>query len=132
ATDSTGASGSASFSWTVSSSSTETVTVTNPGNQTGTVGTAVSLQVKATDSAGKALSYSATGLPAGLSISSSGLISGTPTAAGTSSVTVTASSGTASGSASFSWTVSTSGGGCTSPGQKLGNPGFETGTASPW
>jgi serine protease len=132
ATDSTGASGSTSFSWTVSSSSTETVTVTNPGNQTGTVGTAVSLQVKATDSAGKALSYSATGLPAGLSISSSGLISGTPTAAGTSSVTVTASSGTASGSASFSWTVSASGGGCTSPGQKLGNPGFETGTASPW
>jgi hypothetical protein len=24
------------------------------------------------------------------------------------------------------------GGGCTSPGQKLGNPGFETGSASPW
>ena len=35
------------------------------------------------------------------------------------------------GSATFSWTISTSGGGggCSSPGQKLRNPGFETGTA---
>src|SRR5580698_4711326 len=54
-----------------------TVTVTSPGNQTGTVGTAASLQVSGTDSAsGQTLTYSATGLPAGLSISSSGLISG--------------------------------------------------------
>ncbi len=59
------------------------MTVTNPGNQTGTVGTAVSLQIHATDSAsGQTLTYSATGLPAGLSINSStGLISGTPTTA---------------------------------------------------
>src|ERR1039457_4611438 len=86
-----------------------TVTVTNPGNQTGTVGTAVSLQIKATDSAsGQTLTYSATGLPAGLSISSStGLISGTPTTAGSSSVTVTAKDTTgATGSASFTWTIS--------------------------
>jgi O-glycosyl hydrolase len=94
-----------------------TVTVTNPGNQTTATGTAVSLQVHATDSAaGQTLSYSATGLPAGLSISSStGLISGTPTRVGTSSVTVTATDTTgASGSASFTWTVSsgTTGGGC--------------------
>ena len=63
-----------------------TVTVTNPGNQTGTVGTAASLQVDASDSAsGQTLTYTATGLPAGLSINSgTGLISGTPTAAGTS------------------------------------------------
>lgn len=69
-----------------------TVTVTNPGNQSTQVNTAVSLQIKATDSdAGQSLTYSATGLPAGLSINSStGLISGTPTAVGTSSVTVTA------------------------------------------
>ncbi|MBV9449585.1 MAG: hypothetical protein JO345_27195, partial [Streptosporangiaceae bacterium] len=66
-----------------------TVTVTNPGNQSGTVGTAVSLQISASDSAsGQTLTYTATGLPAGLSISSSGLISGTPTTAATSSVTV--------------------------------------------
>jgi putative Ig domain-containing protein len=114
-----------------------TVTVTNPGNQTGTVGTAASLQISASDSAsGQTLTYSASGLPAGLSINSStGLISGTPTTAGTSGVTVTATDGTgASGSASFTWTVSSSGGGgggCTAA-QLLGNPGFETGSISPW
>ncbi|MFD0637396.1 putative Ig domain-containing protein [Catenulispora yoronensis] len=85
------------------------MTVTNPGSLSGVVGTAVSKQISATDSAGKALTYSATGLPAGLSISSSGLISGTPTTAGTSSVTVTASSGTASGSTTFSFTITSSG-----------------------
>ena len=114
-----------------------TVTVTNPGNQTGTVGTAASLQISASDSAsGQTLAYSASGLPAGLSINSStGLISGTPTTAGTSNVTVTATDTTgASGSASFTWTVSSSGGGgggCTAQ-QLLGNPGFETGSISPW
>jgi len=109
------------------------VTVNNPGNQSGTVGTALSLQITGSDSdTSKTLTYSATGLPAGLSISSSGLISGAPTAAGTSSVTVAAHDGTgASGSTSFSWTISSTGG-CGSPGQKLGNPGFETGTAAPW
>src|ERR1700753_198681 len=89
-----------------------TVTVTGPGNQSSTVGTAASLQVKAADSgAGQTLSYSAPGLPAGLSINSTtGLISGTPTAAGTSNVTVTARDGTgATGSASFTWTVSAGG-----------------------
>jgi hypothetical protein len=112
-----------------------TVTVTNPGSQTGTVGTAVSLQIHASDSAsGQTLTYSATGLPAGLSISSSGLISGTPTTAATSSVTVKATDTTgASGSASFTWTISSSGGGtCSSHTQLLGNPGFETGSAAPW
>ncbi len=91
-----------------------TVTVTNPGSQAATVGTAASLQVKASDSAsGQTLTYSATGLPAGESISSStGLISGTPSTAGTYSVTVTATDTTgASGSAAFAWTVSSSSGG---------------------
>jgi acetylxylan esterase len=90
-----------------------TVTVTNPGSQSGTVGTAASLQVRATDSAsGQTLTYSATGLPAGLSISSTGAITGTPTTAGTSSVTVTATDTTgAKGTATFTWTVSASGGG---------------------
>jgi serine protease len=106
-----------------------TVTVTSPGNQTSTVGTAVSLQISGTDSAsGQTLSYSATGLPAGLSISSSGLITGTPTTAGTSSVTVTATDTTsASGSASFSWTVNPVPGG-----NAISNGTFETGTLSGW
>jgi hypothetical protein len=110
------------------------VSVNNPGDQSTPVGTAASLRMSATDTAGGTLSYSATGLPAGLSINSStGLISGTPTTAGTSNVTVTAHDSTGpSGSTSFTWTVSSSGGGCATPGQKLGNPGFETGTAPPW
>src|SRR3984885_13004284 len=111
-----------------------TVTVTNPGSQTATAGTAASVQIHASDSAsGQTLSYSASGLPPGESVSSSsGLISGTPTAAGTYSVTVTAKDTTgASGSASFTWTISTGASGCTAQ-QLLGNPGFETGSISPW
>ena len=119
----------------VSSGGGGAVTVSNPGNQTTQVGTAVSVQVSASDTAGGTLSYSASGLPAGLSINtSSGLISGTPSATGTSNVTVTASDSTGpTGSTSFSWTVNSTGGGggCTSA-QLLGNPGFETGTATPW
>ncbi len=117
-----------------SGSTANTVTVTNPGNQTGTVGTAASLQISATDSAsGQTLTYSATGLPAGLSINSStGLITGTPTTATTYSVTVTATDTTgAHGSATFTWVISSSGGGCTAA-QLIGNPGFETGSISPW
>jgi subtilase family serine protease len=111
-----------------------TVTVTNPGNQTGTVGTAVSLQIKATDSASsQTLTYSATGLPAGLSISSTtGLISGTPTTVSSGSVTVTAKDTTsASGSATFTWSIGAASSGCTAQ-QLLGNPGFETGSMAPW
>jgi hypothetical protein len=107
--------------------------VTNPGSHTATVGTAVSLQIAATDSAsGQTLTYAASGLPTGLSVSSaSGLISGTPTAAGTYSTTVTATDSTgAAGSATFTWTVSAAST-CTAA-QLLGNPGFETGTAAPW
>ncbi len=118
---------------TCSTSSGNTVTVTNPGSQTGTVGTAKSLQIQASDSAaGQTLTYSATGLPAGLSINSStGLISGTPTTAGTYSTTVTAKDTTnASGSATFTWTISGSGGGTSCSGQKILNPGFESGSAS--
>jgi hypothetical protein len=61
-----------------------TVTVASPGSQSTAVAAPVSLQVHASDSAaGQTLTYSASGLPAGLSISSSGLISGTPTTTGT-------------------------------------------------
>ncbi|MFD5831486.1 M4 family metallopeptidase [Lentzea sp. NPDC060358] len=108
-------------------SATGTVTVGNPGNQSTAVGTAVSLPLSA--SGGTApYTWSATGLPAGLSLSGS-TISGTPTTAGTSTVTVTAQDSTGkSGSASFSWTAGTGGGTCS--GQKIANPGFESGTAS--
>jgi Putative Ig domain len=104
-------------------------TVANPGSRTGTVGTAVSLQLSA--SGGTApYTWSATGLPTGLSVSSGGLISGTPSATGTFNVTATAKDSAAkTGSASFTWTISAAGA-CSSPGQKLANPGFESGSAS--
>ena len=117
ATDTTGATGQTTFTWTVKSSTTgNTVTVTSPGNQGGTVGTATSLQISASDSAsGQTLGYTATGLPAGLSINStSGLITGTPTTAGTSTVTVTATDTTgATGQATFTWTINPAATGCT-------------------
>ena len=107
--------------------------VTSPGSQTGTVGTAASLQISASDPNGQTLTYSAPGLPAGLSINaSSGLISGTPTTAGSSSVTVTAkNTSNLTGSATFTWTVNPVGGGCSSTGNKVTNGGFESGT-TPW
>jgi hypothetical protein len=110
------------------------VSVTDPGTQTSTVGQAADLQIAASDSAGGTPTYSATNLPAGLSINSTtGLISGTPTVAGSNNVTVTVTDSTGpSGSTQFTWTIATSGGGGCTAGQLLGNPGFETGTAAPW
>jgi hypothetical protein len=116
-----------------SSGGTGTVTVANPGSQTSTIGSPASVQISATDTVGGTLSYATTGLPAGLSVNSAtGLISGTPTTAGTSTVTVTATDTTnASGSTTFTWTVTDTSGGCTTA-QLFGNPGFETGAAAPW
>ncbi|WP_405566840.1 M4 family metallopeptidase [Streptomyces phaeochromogenes] len=108
------------------------VTVTNPGSQSSTVGTAVSLAITASSTNSGTLTYAASGLPTGLSISSStGTISGTPTTAGTysSTVTVTDSTG-ATGTASFTWTVSASGGGSCTSAQLLGNQGFESGSTT--
>ena len=93
-----------------------TVTVTSPGNQTSTAGAAANLQISGTDSSGAALTFTASGLPTGTSISAAGLITGTLSTAGSYSVTVTATdSGGTKGSTSFTWTVNAggSGGGCT-------------------
>jgi len=64
----------------------------------GTVGETYRLQLSATPSAS---SWSATGLPTNLSISNSGLISGTPTVAGDFRVSVTAMNSAGSGRATF-------------------------------
>jgi hypothetical protein len=105
ATDSAHFSGSASFTWTV----TNTVTFGAIADQSSHVGTAVTaVHATATDSSSTtALTYSATGLPAGLTIApSTGTISGTPTRSGVTSVVVTAIDGAGfSGTASFTWTV---------------------------
>ena len=105
-TDDAGFSGSTTFNWLV----TDTVTVTNPGDQSGTSGTAITtLPITASDSSPTAtLSYSDGGtLPPGLSIDpASGDISGTPTGAGSFTVTITATDDTgASGSTTFNWNV---------------------------
>ncbi|MFO0825009.1 MAG: DUF4214 domain-containing protein [Gemmataceae bacterium] len=89
---------------------TRPVTVTSPGNQTKREGDAVNLPIQATDINGRTLTYSATGLPAGLSINATtGRITGTiSSGASTSSpytVKVTATNGTNQGSATFTWTV---------------------------
>ena len=66
--------GSGSYSVTVSPvglGGGNTVCVTNPGNQSGTVGTARACRSTPPIPGGAALTYSATGLPAGLSINSS-------------------------------------------------------------
>jgi GH25 family lysozyme M1 (1,4-beta-N-acetylmuramidase) len=101
---SSSATGSVSFVWEVPGA----VTVTSPAAQATTIGSAANLQVQATDTAaGYSPSFTATGLPPGTSISSTGRISGWPTTAGTYSVTVTGTDAmNVSGSATFSWTVS--------------------------
>jgi beta-glucosidase len=89
------------------------VTITSPGAQEEVAGTAVSVPVTANDAtSGQTLSFSATGLPTGISISNNGTITGTPTTAGTSTVTVTATDGNgALASTSFTWTVAPAGAG---------------------
>jgi len=105
AEDATGASGSAAFGWILRNR----VTLTNPGTQTSNAGTAVSLQIKASDSdARQTLTYTAVALPAGLSINpSTGLISGTIQGkAGAYGTAVTAADLTgSSGSVTFDWVV---------------------------
>lgn len=99
AADSRLRSGSTSFSWTV------VPAITNPGNLKARVGKAIKRQIIASDNNQGALRYSASGLPRSLSIkSTTGLISGKPSSAGSYSVTITASAATAA-SVHFTWTI---------------------------
>src|SRR5438094_909508 len=77
--------------------------ITSPLTATGQVGVAFSYTITATNNP---TSYNATGLPAGLSVNtSSGLISGTPTTAGTYSVTISATNAGGTGSATLTLTI---------------------------
>jgi len=77
--------------------------ITSALTATGTVGVAFSYQIVATNNP---TSYNATGLPAGLTVNTStGLISGTPTTAGTYSVTISATNAGGTGSATLTLTV---------------------------
>jgi hypothetical protein len=77
--------------------------ITSATTASGTAGGAFSYQIAATNSP---TSYGATGLPGGLSINTtSGLISGTPSAAGTSTVTLTAMNSGGTGTATLTLTI---------------------------
>jgi GH25 family lysozyme M1 (1,4-beta-N-acetylmuramidase) len=95
-----------SFPWDVHGA----VTVSNATSRSSDEGAPVSVAITASgpdQTAGFAPSFSATGLPPGLTISStSGRITGSPTSSGTFKVTVTAADALGgSGTASFTWTV---------------------------
>ncbi|MFF3404886.1 M4 family metallopeptidase [Streptomyces sp. NPDC002742] len=83
------------------------VNIAPVADQTSGVGQEVSLQVNAyTTNTGAGLTYTATGLPDGLAISDTGLISGVPTTIGTSDTTVTVTDGTgAAVSVAFQWRI---------------------------
>jgi Zn-dependent metalloprotease len=110
---------------------------TNPG---GAVSTTVATAV--TSGTAQTVTFSASGLPSGATASfnptsvtaggSSTLTISTTasTLPGTYIITITGTGASATHTATYSLTVNGTGG-CSSPGQKLGNPGFESGTA-PW
>src|SRR5438094_4639338 len=80
-----------------------TPVITSSLTATGHVGVAFSYQITATNNP---TSYNATGLPPGLSVNTStGLISGTPTTAGTYSVTISATNAGGTGSATLTLTI---------------------------
>jgi hypothetical protein len=77
--------------------------ITSSGSAGGTAATAFSYQITATNSP---VSYSATGLPAGLTVNTStGLISGTPSSGGTSTVTLGATNSGGTGTKTLTLTV---------------------------
>ncbi|WP_084467414.1 S8 family peptidase [Actinokineospora inagensis] len=106
--------------------------ITNPGFLDARIGTAFSLPLTAAGGTGP-YKWTASGLPAGLAVNATtGVISGTPTAATTATVTVTATdTANRARSLAFTLAVTPAAGSCSSSGQKLLNPGFETGFA-PW
>lgn len=79
----------------------------DPGFQHGRAGAAVDIQVSPADPVtGQALTFTATGLPPGISISAAGLITGKPATAGKYRVIVHVTDGKGlSGSVAFGWAV---------------------------
>lgn len=95
------------FVWTVTNVNVPP-TVDNPGNLTDYEGQMITRQFTASDpDEGDTLTFSATGLPVGLTMSPSGLVTGMLpyTAAGAYTVTLTVSDGATSRSVTFTWTI---------------------------
>ncbi|MER5888984.1 putative Ig domain-containing protein [Streptomyces sp. NPDC001941] len=106
ATDSAGKSGSTSFTWTVGDTGGGTLSLKDPGSQTVYVGRPVSLALQATGGTAPR-TFTATGLPAGLSVDkASGMVSGTPRAWGISNSRITVTDGAGkSATVAVSWFV---------------------------
>ena len=99
-----GGTGSATLTVTVAATGAAPV-ITSSATASGTAGTAFTFTVTAS---GTPTSFGATGLPPGLTIDpSTGVISGTPTAATTSTVTLTATNATGTGTSSLVLTIVT-------------------------
>jgi Zn-dependent metalloprotease len=117
----------------------------SPGSASVTAGTAATATVSTaiTQGATQTVSLAASGLPSGAiaSFSPSAVGSGgsstmtiatsTTSPNGTFPITITGTGTNATHTTTFNLTITGGQGGCASPGQKLGNPGFETGT-TPW
>jgi hypothetical protein len=83
--------------------------ITSPSTASGTVGQSFSYQITASNSP---TSFNAANLPAGLAVNTStGLISGTPSLAGTTNATLSATNSNGSGNATLTITVAAGGGG---------------------
>jgi hypothetical protein len=86
---------------------TSTPVITSASSATGTAGTAFSYQITATNNP---TNFDASGLPAGLRVNtSSGLISGTPTAAGLFKIALSASNASGTGTGTLTFTVNSGG-----------------------
>ena len=105
--DGHGGTATSAFAWTITNAN-QLPVVTNPEDQMSVEGEAVSTSIVAVDPDGDALSFSATGLPLGLSLdATTGVISGTLPfdGAGRYTVTVSVFDGTGTASTTFGWTI---------------------------
>jgi hypothetical protein len=102
ATNSAGT-GTATLALTIAQGQQQQPAITSPLTATGTVGVAFSYQITASNNP---TSFNAAGFPAGLSVNTTtGLISGTPTAAGSFNVTISATNPAGTGSATLALTI---------------------------
>ena len=122
------ASATKSLSITINPAGTTTITITTTSLPSGTVNSSYNATLASTPS-GASWSISSGSLPSGLSLSSSGVISGTPTRAGTSRFTVMAVYGSASAAQELSITISSSSNGNDDPGESSGGGGCDSGFA---